>query len=68
MVLFDNFYTTITYKPYKDCEIIAIPVAYFPVQFAYGFQKKSPYFDLFWRHVSQEHDHKLLDTYSKENF
>ena len=46
--LFDNFYTTITYEPYKKCEIIAIPIQYFPVQFAYGFQKNSPYFDAFW--------------------
>ena len=45
---FDNFYTTITYEPYKTCQIIAIPIAYFPVQFAYAFPKKSPYFDAFW--------------------
>ncbi|XP_059081679.1 glutamate receptor ionotropic, kainate glr-3-like isoform X2 [Tigriopus californicus] len=51
--LFDNFFTTISYEPYEECQIIAVPVAYFPVQFAYAFQKKSPYFDAFWYQLNK---------------
>ncbi len=46
--LYDNFYASVTYEPYKTCQVIPIPVEYFPVQFAYAFQKDSPYFDAFW--------------------
>ena len=49
--LFDNYYSVITYEPYKTCAIVAIPQAYFPVQFAYAFQKRSPYFGAFWHQV-----------------
>ena len=45
--LYDNFYTTVAYDTYKNCQIVPIPVEYFPVQFAYAFQKGSPYFEAF---------------------
>ena len=51
--LFDNYYATIPYDVYLECKIIDIPVQYYPVQFAYGIQKNSPYFPAFWYQMSK---------------
>ena len=51
--LFDNYFATINFEPYKSCKIIEIPGAYFPVEFAYTFQKNSPFFEAFWFHMNR---------------
>ena len=51
--LFDNYYATTPYDVYAKCQIIDVPVQYFPVQFAYAMQKQSPYFKAFWYQMSK---------------
>jgi hypothetical protein len=42
-----------TYPEYLNCEIVAIPAKYAFIPYAYGFQKDSPYLDIFNYFLSQ---------------
>jgi hypothetical protein len=42
-----------TYPEYLNCEFVAIPAKYALIPYAYGFQKDSPYLDLFNYFISQ---------------
>ena len=70
-VLFDNYYASRSYNPYIDCAIIDVPIAYFPVQFVYGIQKQSPYFDAFWFQLNRLKESgatkQILERYETES-
>ena len=50
--MFDNFFPIKYYRDYIDCQILDIPRAYFPAQFAYTIQKDSPFLEAFTYHMN----------------
>ena len=57
LAYYDNAVVVKRSIAYKSCELVAIPVAYFPVQFAMAVQKESEFKDLFAFHIN-----KMIET------
>lgn len=59
--LYDNYFGVTTYDEYFDCKIVYIPGKYDFKQFAYGFQKDSPFLDLFNFYLKEMKEKGSLD-------
>lgn len=57
----NKFYFLSSYSAYLDCKVIAIPARYDIKPYAYGFQKDSPYLDVFNFHFKKLKENGVYD-------